>query len=69
MNKSLNGETFAERLRYIIAELKLTQSQLAEIVGIRQSQVSNLLNGVSEPNYRTLKQLKEKLRLSAEDLL
>ncbi|MDR0975892.1 MAG: helix-turn-helix domain-containing protein [Christensenellaceae bacterium] len=63
------SRAFAARLRKIMTTRNLNQAQLSEIIGIRQSQVSNLLGGISEPSYRTLNQLKEKFGLSAEELL
>lgn len=48
-------------------EKKLTQTELAGILGIAQSQVSNWINARSEPKYSSLKVLKNRLKLSADE--
>jgi len=53
-----NDTKFVRALKTLIWIKKINQEQLAKILGIRQSQVSNLLNGKSMPSYFTLQQLK-----------
>ena len=54
-----NGDTkFQIMLKYLMWCKQLNQKQLAEILEIRQSQVSNLIHGKSKPSYYTLQQLK-----------
>ena len=60
--KNIN-KNFKNTLRDLMNERGLNQMQLANLVGIRQSQVSNLLQGKSMPNYWTLKDLAEKLEI------
>ena len=60
---------FDKILKELMKEQKLNQLQLAEILGIRQSQISNWLNGKSLPGYYSLILLCEKLKVSANDLL
>jgi len=52
---------FAKTLSEIMADRKLNQLTLSAILGIRQSQISNWLNGKSLPGYFSLYLLGEKL--------
>jgi len=52
---------FKDILKKIMQERELNQQQLAQIVGIAQSQVSCLLNGKSHPNYTTLRLFVDRL--------
>ena len=60
--------TFAKILTDLMCELKLNQLQLAELVGIRQSQVSNWVHGKSEPTYHSIKSLCLALGVEPNDL-
>ena len=60
---------FDKILKELMKNRKLNQLQLAEILGIRQSQISNWLNGKSLPGYYSIKLLCEKLKVSADSLL
>jgi len=60
---------FSKILGNIMKEQNLNQLALAGMLGIRQSQVSNWLNGKSLPGYFSLKLLCEKLGVSADFLL
>jgi len=60
---------FDKILGKIMEERKLNQLQLAHILGVRQSQISNWLNAKSLPGYYSIKLLCEKLKVSANDLL
>lgn len=60
---------FDRILKELMKKRELNQLQLAEILGIRQSQISNWLNGKSLPGYYSLKLLCEKLKVNAETLL
>ena len=59
---------FDKILGKLMKERKLNQLQLAQLLGIRQSQISNWLNGKSLPGYYSIKQLSEKLNLTPSDL-
>jgi len=52
---------FAVVLKNIMTTRKLNQLELAEILGIRQSQISNWLNSKSLPGYYSIKMMCEKL--------
>jgi len=60
---------FDKILRELMKKCGYNQLQLAELLGIRQSQISNWLNGKSLPGYYSLKLLCEKLKVSADTLL
>ena len=47
--------TFVEILKDIMLENKLTQTEFAEKIGVKQSQVSEWLKGKSKPGYNNLK--------------
>jgi len=60
---------FDKILKELMKSRSLNQLQLAKLLGIRQSQISNWLNGKSLPGYYSLKLLCEKLKVSADALL
>ena len=60
---------FNKILKDLMKKRGVNQLELAEILGVRQSQISNWLNGKSLPGYYSLKLLCEKLNVSANDLL
>jgi transcriptional regulator with XRE-family HTH domain len=58
---------FQNKIRKIMTERKLPQTKLAEMIGVRQSQISNWLNGKSLPNYESLAALSDKLEISVAE--
>ena len=61
-------KNFASILKKIMADRKLNQLQLAGILGIRQSQISNWLNEKTLPNYESLDLMSKKLNISVNQL-
>lgn len=61
--------TFSKILQEIMIEKSLTQTALAEKIGVKQSQVSEWLKGKSKPGYDNLHSMCENLGVSAERLL
>jgi len=55
-------------LRELMKKRGLNQQQIADLLGIRQSQISNWLNARSLPGYYSIKLLCEKLKIDANDL-
>lgn len=53
----------------IIIETKLTQAQIADIMGVKQPQVSNWLNGKRLPTSQNLIKLANILNYYPEELL
>jgi predicted transcriptional regulator len=61
---------FATTLRRLMKERGIkNQLELAGILDIRQSQISNWLNGKSLPGYHSLRTLCKGLNVLADDLL
>ena len=56
-------------LKDLMEQKKLNQLQLSDMLGIRQSQISNWLNGKSLPGYYSIKLLCDKLNVSADFLI
>lgn len=61
--------TFSEILQEIMLEKSLNQVRIAEIIGVKQSQVSEWLKEKSKPGYDNLKSICENLNISAERIL
>ena len=61
--------TIAEMLRYKMFELNLKQKQLAKLVGVSETRISELLNGKRKLNIGLAKKLHFKLNIDAEFLL
>ena len=60
---------FIEILKDLMIDKNLNQVKLAKLVGVRQGQVSEWLNGKSKPGYDSLKALALALDVSADVLL
>ena len=55
-----------EILKDIMIDKNLNQTQLANIIGVKQSQVSEWLKGKSKPGYDSLKAICINLNISAD---
>ncbi len=60
---------FIDILKDIMVDQNLNQSQLAKLVGVKQSQVSEWLKGKSKPGYDSLKQICKALDISGNRIL
>ena len=60
---------FFDTLKDIMIDLNLNQSQLAKMIGVKQSQVSEWLNGKSKPGYDNLKSICKALDISGDRIL
>ena len=60
---------FAERLKELRIENKLTQKRLAELAGINQSMIARWENGENEPLASYIPKLAEALNCSCDYLL
>ncbi len=60
---------FIDILKDIMQDFKLNQSTLAQKIGVKQSQISEWLNGKSKPGYDNLKAICVALGISADRLL
>ena len=61
--------SFIEILKDLLIDYNLNQTQLAEKIGVKQSQVSEWLKGKSKPGYDSLKAICIALDISADVLL
>jgi HTH-type transcriptional regulator/antitoxin HigA len=61
--------TLAEIIKDEMDERGITQKQLAELIGISPSRVSEYLNGKAEPTLRVARLLRDKLDIDADFLL
>lgn len=60
---------FIDILKDIMVDFNLNQSQLASKLGLKQSQISEWLNGKSKPGYDNLKLICQTLGISADRIL
>lgn len=60
---------FSETLKYIIIDLGINQSQLAQKIGVKPSQISEWLKGKSKPGYDNLKKFCLALDIPSDRLL
>ena len=60
---------FIDILKEIMIEFNFNQSQLAEKLGLKQSQISEWLKGKSKPGYDNIKLICQTLGVSADRLL
>lgn len=60
---------FIDILKDIMIDSNLNQSQLANKIGLKQSQISEWLKGKSKPGYDNLKAICLALDISADRLL
>ena len=61
--------TLAEIIRDEMAERGITQKELAELLGISPSRVSEYMNGKAEPTLKVARLLNQKLDIDADFLL
>lgn len=60
---------FIDILKDVMIDFDLNQSQLAEKIGLKQSQVSEWLKGKSKPGYDSIRSICIALEISADRLL
>ena len=60
---------FIDVLKDIMIDFNLNQTQLAEKIGLKQSQVSEWLKGKSKPGYDSLRAICIALDISADKIL
>ena len=61
--------TLSEIIRYEMAERGITQKELAEMLGVSPSRVSEYMNGKAEPTLKVARLLNKKLDIDADFLL
>ena len=60
---------FSKIMKEIMVKNGMNQQETADLLGVRQSQVSNWLNGKSLPGYFSIKQICEKFKVNPSLLL
>jgi transcriptional regulator with XRE-family HTH domain len=60
---------FVENVRERMAELELSQSDLAELLGVTRSYVSQILGGHRRPGLDTLETFSKALKTKPENLI
>lgn len=70
-SKTVNGEytDIAARMRDIRLDARLTQKEMAKLVGMTAGSVGALENGLYSPNYEVLRALKKKLGVSYDYII
>ena len=61
--------SFSDILKDFLAENNLTQAAFANIIGVKQSQISEWLKGKAKPGYDTLKSMALAFNISADFFL
>lgn len=61
--------TVIEILKKLMEEKSLSQTALAKLIGVKQSQVCEWLKGKSKPGYDNLKAICEALNVSGDYIL
>ena len=68
MVKSASTAHFQSVISSIMKQRELNQQMFADLIGVRQSQVSNWMSGKCLPSYSIIQVLKTKLQLDANIL-
>lgn len=62
-------ETTKNRIKKMTELLGITQKDIAQAAHIRESSISNYVNGISEPGQKTLKKIANTFNISASWLM
>lgn len=65
----METQSFSEILEEFLILNNLTQKAFAQKIGVKQSQVSEWLNGKAKPGYETLKRMSTEFGISADYFL
>lgn len=66
--RELPGLTEGQRIRRVREQRMLTQKELADMIGTKQSGVARIEKGVHPPNLRTLQKIGKALGVDWRDL-
>lgn len=69
MNEKNTSESFADRLKKIRIDKKITQKDLVEKTGINRNTIYNYENEISNPDFENLKALQKALNVSYSYLI
>ena len=62
-------ETTKNRLKRMISLLNISQKEIAQRAHIRESSISNYVNGKSEPGQKTIKKIADTFKVNASWLM
>ena len=60
---------FTEILRDLLKEFSLNQSEFASLIGVKQSQVSEWLNGKAKPGFDNIRAISIALKIPSDYIL
>lgn len=60
---------FDKNLEYLLEQKRLKQKEFAESLGLKQSTISNWVNGTSYPNFLLLIEIAEKLEIDIDSFI
>jgi len=69
MDDNKKSKIFGERLRYLRKKSKLTQQQLADVIGLSAPAIYSYENGTKEPSITNLNKLADYFGVSVDFLL
>jgi len=69
MHYPIEPPTLTEMIRLRMAEMKLSQKSLAELLGVSPPRISEYMTGKSEPTLKVARLMHQKLDIDAEILL
>lgn len=58
-----------DRLRYILFERRIDQKALAEVAGVSEAFISNVVNGKKMPSVPVLKRIADYLHVTVDELI
>lgn len=61
-------ETIGQRVRTLREQHGYSQAALGSLIGVEQSQISNIENGYGEPSLKTLRRLARVFEVSLDEL-
>lgn len=68
-NYNIGKPTLAEAMKLRMAEMNLTQGQLAKLISVSPSRVSEYLTGKCEPTLKIAREICSKLNISSDIIL
>lgn len=68
ITESQHRREFGHRLRKIMIQRNITQSELAELIGLNQSQISNYIRGKTTPTWYMVDRIAKALNCSTDEL-
>lgn len=67
--RKVRVKALGEKIKYFRKQRKLTQVELAVIIGISTGYIGSIEQGLRSPSLRTLRQIVKALKINASELL